>query len=159
MEYSINDFKKFLIDAKKATYASQGDDASVVPYFNGSKQLEYQMEDFKYRDIYYGTSFFIGQEVVEYKEKPIWSMIYSGGIIITDPSKKQTFDTYRFLREAMKLVDLESLYRGPRFFEEQEFFYKNDFKGQLDNFWGVETIEKNGFIIYELRYSGGNIKD
>jgi len=139
--------------------ATQGDDASVVQYFSGSKQFEYQMEDFNYRDIYYGTSFFIGQEVVEYKEKPIWSMIYSGGIIITDLSREQIFEIYRFLREAMKLVDLESLYRGPKFFEEQEYVYKNEFKGKLDNFWGDETIEKNGFLIYELRYSGGIIKD
>jgi len=71
MEFSINEFKKFLIEAKKATYPTQGDAASVVPYFKGSKQLEYKKENFVYRDVYYGHDNYV-----------FWSIL-TGFIIVT----------------------------------------------------------------------------
>lgn len=78
--YNEKDFLDFLIQAKKATYASQGDNASVTPLLKGSRQLEFLEGDFLYRDIYFGMSYFIGQETVYYKGNPIWSMSYSGRI-------------------------------------------------------------------------------
>lgn len=52
-------FTNFLVQAKKSTYASQGDDASVQPLLNGSKQLEYCSGNYFYRVIYFGSAFFI----------------------------------------------------------------------------------------------------
>ena len=47
-------FAQFLRSAKAATYAAQGDDASVTPVLPDSRQLEYRDGTFLYRDIYVG---------------------------------------------------------------------------------------------------------
>ena len=71
----------FLVAAKRRTYAGLDDDATVAsPVFRGSKQLEYRESDLHYRDIYFGMSFFVGQETVMANDRVIWSMSYSGGV-------------------------------------------------------------------------------
>jgi hypothetical protein len=65
--YTEEKFLDFLIKAKKATYASQGDNASVTPLLEGSRQLEFQEGHFLYRDIYFGMSYFACQEIVYYQ--------------------------------------------------------------------------------------------
>ena len=56
-----------LLQAKRATYAGQGDEATVTPLVPGSKQLEYRDGDYLYRDIYLGMAYFVGQEVVSHR--------------------------------------------------------------------------------------------
>ncbi|WP_158077285.1 hypothetical protein [Caenibacillus caldisaponilyticus] len=43
----------FLIEAKRRTYASQGDDASVLPLLTGSRQLEYRNGSFFYGQVHF----------------------------------------------------------------------------------------------------------
>jgi hypothetical protein len=79
---------KFLVDAKRGTYAATGDDESVAPALPDSKQLEYRSGEFSDRDIYFGMDFLVGQETVSHKEKVIWSMVYAGGV--APPIKERT---------------------------------------------------------------------
>ncbi|WP_376768623.1 DUF5680 domain-containing protein [Paenibacillus foliorum] len=44
-----------------------------------------------YRDIYFGSAFFIGQETVEFGSRPIWSTVYSGGAIIPNAIQDQSY--------------------------------------------------------------------
>lgn len=148
----------FLEEAKRNTYAAQGDEASVQPILNGSKQLEYDSGDYFYRDIYFGSTFFIGQETVELKNAPIWSMVYSGGVIIPNASWDIVAPIYQFLRQALRQVDPVTIYRGPSHFEENNYIFKNEYKGTLENFFGKEIILLEGQKVYELNYSGGIIK-
>jgi hypothetical protein len=53
-------FVDFLLEAKRTTYAGQGDEATVTPLVAGSKQLEYRDGDYLYRDIYFGMAYFVG---------------------------------------------------------------------------------------------------
>lgn len=71
---------EFLRAAKAATYAAQGDDASVPPALPDSKQLEFRDGPFLYRDIYLGMFRFVGQEVVYLADRALWSMSYAGGL-------------------------------------------------------------------------------
>lgn len=151
-------FQEFLVEAKKATYASQGDEASVTPQFNGSKQLEYKSGDYFYRDVYFGMSFFVGQEIVEYKNRPIWSMVYSGGVKGINVTNDEISNTYRVLRKALNAVDYHKSYRGPSTWNDEEYTYLNECKETSNNFYGYESISKKGVIIYELRYNGGKIE-
>ena len=57
----------FLLQAKRQTYASRGDSATVTPLVPGTKQLEYYAGLFFYRDIYVGMAYFVGQEIVSYR--------------------------------------------------------------------------------------------
>lgn len=148
----------FLVKAKRNTYASQGDDASVQPLLNGSKQLEYRDGDYFYRDIYFGAAFFIGQEVVEFQNHPIWSMVYSGGVTFPTANWDETGPIYRFLQQALRLVDTKLPYRGPNLFESGKYIFKNESEGSLDCFRGKEVILMDGQKVYELQYSGGIIR-
>jgi hypothetical protein len=68
---SREQFVDFLLEAKRTTYAGQGDEATVTPLVPGSKQLEYRDRDYLYRDIYFGMAYFVGQEVVFHREQAL----------------------------------------------------------------------------------------
>ncbi len=130
MDFNKSDFLEFLIEAKRATYAAQGDDASVAPLIDGSKQLEFRNGDYLYRDVYFGMSFFVGQETIYYKSRPIWSMSYAGGV-----NQKFDFDyvgeIYAFLRKAMGAITPHNPYRGPQKFIDGNFIYTDSNKGEI----------------------------
>jgi hypothetical protein len=87
---SREQFVDFLLEAKRATYAGQGDEATVTPLVPGSKQLEYRDGDYLYRDIYFGMAYFAGQEVVFHREQTVWSMSYARGVM---PLSRDSSDT------------------------------------------------------------------
>jgi len=153
--YARETLANFLVQAKRQSYASQGDAASVPTLLHGSKQLEHQSGDYFYRDIYFGSIVFAGQEVVAFQKCPVWSMVYSGGLTLLNPSQEQVEQIYGFLRKALRLVNHTELYRGPKSFETGLFSYSNNYNGTIDNFRGHEVIELNNHMVYELHYSGG----
>lgn len=147
----------FLIKAKIATYASKGNNASVKPLMEGSRQLEFQDGDFFYRDIYFGMSYFIGQETVYHFGNPIWSMSYAGGV---EKQYEIEFvqEVYAFLRKSMRMITSESPFRGPKEFIMEDFFYSDAHSGNLSQFVGEETITFRNKEVYRLNYSGGYIR-
>ncbi len=96
----------FLLRAKRATYAAQGDDAMVTPLIPGSKQLEYREGERLYRDVYVGLTTFAGLETVDDTGAPRWAMTYAGGLVA--PADFPA--VYAFLREALQ----RALRRRPR---------------------------------------------
>ncbi|MGH7302018.1 MAG: DUF5680 domain-containing protein [Candidatus Rokuibacteriota bacterium] len=50
----------------------------MTPLLAGSKPLEYRDGDYAYRDIYLGMAYFVGQEVISYRDQAVWSMSYAG---------------------------------------------------------------------------------
>ncbi|WP_100488222.1 DUF5680 domain-containing protein [Sporolactobacillus pectinivorans] len=158
MSVNHEQLTNFIVEAKRNTYASQDDEASFQPLLNGSKQLEYRSGDYFYRDIYFGSAFFVGQETVEFENCPIWSMVYSGGVIISNADWDIIAPIYSFFREALRLVDTNSIYRGPHHFGSGNFIFDNEYEGTLDCFFGKEIILMNGQKVYRLRYNGGIVR-
>ncbi|MGE5561204.1 MAG: DUF5680 domain-containing protein [Chloroflexota bacterium] len=148
----------FLVEAKARTYAAQDDDASVAPLLNGSRQLEYQLGDFHYRDIYFGFRSFVGQEVVEFHGRPVWSMAYAGGVTDAALSEDQVRDVYRILRKALSMVAPSHVYRGPAHVEIDGYSYRNMAAGGLADFSGREEIRYDQRVVYALNYCGGLIR-
>ncbi|MEH7461051.1 DUF5680 domain-containing protein [Bacillus thuringiensis] len=66
--------------------------------------------------------------------------------------------TYSFLRQALRLVDKNSIYRGPNYYESGDCIFKNEYEGTIDCFHGKEMILVDGQQVYELRYSGGIVR-
>ena len=62
---NVRELCSFLVRAKIRTYAS-GREGVIVK--NRSKELIFEEEDFRYRDRYFGSNPFIGEEVVFEKE-------------------------------------------------------------------------------------------
>lgn len=156
-EISQDAFLHFLLEAKRRTYASQGDEATVTPLVPGSKQLEYRDGDFSYRDIYVGIARFVGQEIVSYRQQPVWSMSYAGGIIPGTCDVSETRTIYALLRRALRQGTVDRPYRGPAMVHNGPYTYTNESHGGLDAFWGLEQIARDGEKVYELRYAGGSL--
>ncbi len=145
-----------LRQAKLATYAAQGDDASVAPLRGGSKQLEYRDGDWLDRDIYFGTIRFVGQEVVYHADKSIWSMAYSGGVVqglVTSEVRA----LYAFLRSALLQAPADMPLRGPPTLVDGAHTYNCSVRGTLTNFTGHESITAGGREVYALQLSGGRL--
>ncbi len=150
-------FVDFLLRAKRATYAGQGDEASVTPLVPGSKQLEYRDDDYLYRDIYFGMVYFVGQECVSYRGRPVWSMSYAGGVISVPGDGVDPRAIYGFLRLALRHGTEAEPYRGPGRFSHESWSYTNASNGSLDSFSGIEGIARDGAQVYECRYAGGTL--
>jgi Domain of unknown function (DUF5680) len=130
----------FLLQAKRHTYASQGDEATVAPLLAGTKQLEYRNGLFFYRDIYVGMAYFVGQEIVSYQNHPIWSMSYAGGVVPTVTDRATIGAIYACLHLALRQGTVAQPYRGPAVVREGAYVYTNQSEGTLEAFWGHERI-------------------
>jgi hypothetical protein len=149
----------FLVDAKRRTYAGLDDDATVATtIMPGSKQLEYSDGELSYRDVYFGTAFFVGQEVVADRQRAIWSMSYAGGVSCAITDRDQILAVYAFLRKALLYVGEDRPFRGPSHFEQGSYRYVNTPEGALSEFHGTERIYLEGMPLYSLRYGGGIIR-
>lgn len=148
------DFVAFLRSAKLATYAAQGDDASVPPLLPDSKQLEFSRGPYVYRDIYVGMLGFVGQEVVYRDSRAAWSMAYSGGLVPGIPKADASL-VYQALRAALSAAPEELPMRGPSAFVHQDLSYMCAATGDIERFHGREIISRDGHMLYELHFSGG----
>ena len=148
------DLREFLVEAKVNTYAAQGE-GGEGKLDDGSKELVFEKGDFKYRDRYFGSKFFIGEEVVWGNGKYIWGMNYYGGAIDEKIDPKAI---YGFLKEALQKAPLSDPYRGPENLVIGDYKYTNAVDGNLENFSGTEKILYQGKEIYSLRYHGGKVQ-
>lgn len=153
----MNEIEKFLIDAKRKTYANaNGKRASSTR--RGSKDYEYTNGNMTYHDTYFGGTKFIGEEVVyENSETPIWGMNYYG-VTVVDTLSEEAID--KALRPALMMVGSDNIVpvRGPREFINGEYKYTFEVEGDLKEFKGTETIYKNDEKVYVLECHGGMIK-
>mgnify|MGYP006285261725 CR=1 FL=1 len=136
--------KGFLVRAKRATYA---DDAEPRILEDMCKELIYREGELTYRDRYYGSNPFAGQETVWKNGEIIWVMNYMG--------KADHKKVYGFLKKAMRLVDEDRPFRGPDQYAEGDMIYIDSSEGDLDDFKGTERIFSECKEIYRLEYHGG----
>ena len=149
---NLEQFKNFLIKAKTSSYANSDDRVFLQSPLPDSKLLEFKEGNFTYRDIYFGSMQFAGQETVSLNDKVIWTMNYTG----QSQTDENLVAIYDFLCKALLQISVTSPFRGPTELSgESGFYYKNKFKGDIDFFHGEETIMQNDVIIYRLYYSGG----
>lgn len=156
--FDLQQLGKFLIEAKKQTYAS-GDEAKVSSSRLGSNDYEYTDGTLVYHDTYFGGVKFIGEEVVYNAEKQAsWGMNYRGETLRPDMSEA-AMDAV--LRPALAMVgeDADVIpVRGPRKFERDGYVYEFEVEGTLESFSGQETVSKDGEVIYRLSCNGGMIE-
>ena len=156
-EQELIDLQNFLIEAKKETYAN-GTVEKVKSTRRGSSDYEYKNDKYSYHDTYFGGTDFQGQEVVyQQDDTPIWGMIYYGRTLDESLSEEAMDNA---LRPALMQVGEDDTIpvRGPKEFENQGYKYTFEVTGDLTNFEGEETIEKEGKKIYTLKCHGGMIR-
>lgn len=147
--------EQFLVKAKLNAYASGGEAAeSTAP--DSAKEFLFEDSGYRYRDRYFGWNPFVGEEVVWQKNKVIWAMNYYGAVndIVVPPER-----IYPFLQKAMKLVAESRPFRGPHYLKEEQYEYRDDSQGTIDQFTGIERIFFKGEEVYRLIYHGGLVKN
>jgi len=141
---------RFLIRAKKATYAGKGAEAeSSRP---NSHDLRYTEGPLKYIDSYLGGGKFAGEEALWKDNIPFWSMNYVGKVIADGFSGD-------FLKEALLLVPEEYPFRGPLQHTNGDYTYTCNIKGDFHWFYGFEEICFQGNKVYECAFHGGDIDE
>lgn len=92
---------KFLIEAKKQTYANENIE-KINPTRKGSHDYEYSSKNMTYHDTFFGGTKFMGEEVVYSKETiPVWGMNYYG-ITLDESLSEEAMD--KVLRPALMKV-------------------------------------------------------
>lgn len=153
----LEQLKEFLYKAAKTTYASW-DNSLKKKEDDWSTTFFYEDGLRSYHDNYVGGEPFGGREIVFYDKKPYFIMTYYGRVVpesgfLLHENGLET--VYKFLQKSLTLVPKEYPYRWPRFYELDNFLYKNDFEWEVNNFHGIESISYQGIKVYETRYVGG----
>ena len=149
--------EKFLIEAKKQTYANENAPKIGSSRLN-SKDYEYKKDNMIYHDTYFGGTNFIGEEVVYIDNQTYWAMNYYG-TTLDKTLGEEAMD--KALRPALMKVgeDVNVIpVRGPKEFINGEYKYTFEIRGDINCFNGIESVYKNDVKIYELRCTGGFIK-
>lgn len=152
MTLDEKELKEFLVEAKKNTYAGNG--KKVEPSRPLSKDLPFQKGEYYYLDSYFGDINFIGEEMVWSNSKALWGMNYFGEMLIPDIPEKFS----DCLKGALKSVPADAPYRGPQAYILDDLEYRCKWSGDIDSFFGEESIAFKGQEIYKLRFHGGFIK-
>lgn len=151
MPINTNELRLFILESTKHGYAAQGESGKKTE-LDGSKTFVYERDDWKSHDNYFGGEPFAGRTVVFYKGKPVWMMVYYGGVAkdITNFTK-----IYEVLQQALLNAPEEYPFRGPEEFKQDSFEYINKWEGEISQFSGEEKISHNEEEIYKAKYMGG----
>jgi len=153
-DIDVVELKKFLLKANENGYAGDGNE--VKAQRPGFEEIEYIDGDYKFRDSYTGSYFAPGQEIVYYKNKPIWAMAYAGGMNFKHHGdRKLAKDTFAFLKKALLQMDPEKPFRGPSFFKDGDFEYHSEVMGDVLDFAGSELINYQGNEVFSQNFIGG----
>jgi len=156
MDINLKQLAKFLVAAKKQTYA--GDGKEIKAQRPGFKELEFKQGDWYYRDSYVGFFFAPGQEIVRYKGRPIWAMAYSGGMKQKyHGNTKFAIEVFDFLKKALSRLVVARPFRGPKRLKIGNFLYVNNSKGNIKDFSGEEKIFYKNKEVFRQYYIGGLI--
>jgi hypothetical protein len=145
----------FLREANLHTYADK-DVKRVTSLRPNSKDYHFEKDGLAYHDTYFGSTNFIGEEVVYQDSQPVWGMNYYG-FTLNNEITESLFDA--ILRPALMSGSGGNIpVRGPKEFLNGEWKYTFNTDGDLANFTGLEEISKNGEIVCRLYCHGGFIK-
>ncbi|MFC1775133.1 DUF5680 domain-containing protein [Nanoarchaeota archaeon] len=150
------ELRQFLVNAKRATYASEGGDGAKI-LEDGSRKLIFEEGPFRYRDRYFGTLPFIGEEIVWKDGVPFWGMNYRGRIVAVRKSALPQ-GLNEFLQAALREVTIELPFRGPKSFSRGDFIYSVKMeRNWINSFRGKEEIFHHCCQRFELAFHGGYI--
>ena len=148
----LSKFTKFLVKAKQNTYYSKS--KKEYPSRPTSNDYAFKMYDYYYLDSYLGNQSFIGEEIIWENEKVFWGMNYNGQLLVDE----HPHGFSNFLKEALKNVNEDSPFRGPKEFKQDDFTYECSWDGDINFFSGTETVKYNDKKIFKLNFHGGLLK-
>lgn len=148
----IDELKRFLFDANKVGYAG-GEERKWIKEEDGSTTIPFEKGKWKMHDNFFGGEPYGGRTIVFFRDKPVWIMVYYGWV----KEGVETVPVYKILRGALSKMPKEAPFRGSKKHKEDNFIYRNAWKGKVDLFSGEEKILKSGKLVYKANYLGGLI--
>lgn len=142
--------QSFVYLAKQHTYAANGQ-SNRLKLRQGSKDYQFQLDDFSYHDSYVGNECFVGEEVVYQRQQPVWALTYSGKVLSDHFSSS-------FLKEALQQVPETIPFRGPSHYSNGQYYYHCQTEGAFEWFQGSEVIYYEQEKVFELFFHGGELK-
>ncbi len=139
----------FLVKAKRNTYAAKA--AEEMPSRPQSHDLRYEEGNYLYLDTYLGGELFSGEEAVWEKGVPVYAMNYSGRVLTKDFSGD-------FLKAALQAVTEDFPFRGPAYFQDNDYVFTCKAGGDISWFQGYEEIFYQNQKVYECYFHGGKVK-
>jgi len=153
--FDLNALHAFIICAKAATYVGSGQ--KLLPYRLGSHDLQFIDGEWAYHDSYLGDSDFIGEEIVYYQRQVVWGMNYFGYIL--QPDRITSAQAGHVIKASLTRLYQEGRFLGGFEHTIEGLRYVDTSAGDFQLFRGKEWIERDGQIVYELRYHGGLVKN
>lgn len=147
---SIDALKQFLIESNKAGYAG-GNQKQWKKESDSSLTITFEKGLWRSSDNFFGGEPYGGRNIVFYKNRPCWIMVYYGWVAKTEDAN----NVFSFLRGALSRMPDEHPFRGPEKHQNNEYIYTNAWNGDVARFTGEEQIHKDQVLIYEAQYNGG----
>lgn len=151
--FDVEELTCFIVRAKKATFA--GDGGNAPPSRPGAHDLVFEDGCWQYRDTFFGTQDFSGQEIVCYDGSPVWGMSYYGRVLHQDVPKRELWS---FLKKSLLRVYEEGRFLGPSDYVYGRWVYRDQNEGDTIYFSGQEEIQWDSKLVYRLDYFGGMIR-
>lgn len=152
---SLEELSAFIVRAKSKTYV--GGAQKLLSYRLGSKDLQYAEGDLAYHDSYFGSTDFIGQEVVYFRGNVVWVMNYYGYIL--EPERITAAETIQMIRSSLSKMYEQGRFLGGFEHVEDDLRYVDGNDGDVSRLHGKEQIYRKEHLVYELVYHGGMLKD
>jgi hypothetical protein len=144
---------QFIVRAKANTW--NGNARVSLSYRPGSSDLQYHEENLSYLDSYFGSTNFLGQEVVWHNGKPIWVMNYHGQIL-----QPELYDGARAgitSQEGRGCVYALQTFLGNHEFTLKHSVFCMKTTGEPSSFSGREWHEVKGVVVYSFDFHGGTV--
>jgi len=159
---NLEELAEFLVEAQKNTFAAGKEDSNTP---EGSKISTFEKGNLRFCDIWDGSEFFQGKQLVRYLDTntAIWGVVYRGEEYDIG---QDTVAMVAFLKRALMHPPIEMPVRGPAFYTDPEFpdfGYRNEWEGNLSRMRGTDGIfynlsSKHQEPVFELIYVGGVLK-
>ncbi len=140
----------FLVEARRVTYAIP----HGTPIGDGTDQMIYDRDNWRYRDRYAGHNPYGGHEMVWHKGEVIWMKNYVAEVL---SDVRPMAEIYNFQREVLGQPDPNHLMRGPASYTNGPYSYTNEIDGDLSRFIGTEQIYYEGEVVYRMWFHGSSI--
>ena len=146
----LEKLKEFILEASHSTVFS---DTNEEPNKQKDESVTrtYSKDNWLFHDNYFGGEPYGGREVVFYKDKPVWMMVYYGWVV----DGVDTDRVYPILGKALSNSTTDKPFRGPDEYIDGTTIYANDIEGDVENFRGEERIYNGEELLYIARYMGG----
>ena len=143
-----------IVKAKAATYVGGG--TKVDASRPGAHDLAWSEGHWRYLDSYFGGTDFIGQEVVWFRDEPVWAMNYYGYIVL--PGLIDGQRAGETIKAALSAMYAEGRFLGGFQWSGAHGTYIDSSTGDVAHFHGREVIMVEGREAYALDYCGGLVK-